>query len=174
MLLDDEEDDVKLSMAKKPRLVIIGGGWGVSLCMSELTIKAVSFLKHLQPTAYNVTLISPTNYFCFTPLLPSACVGTVEVRSLVEPLRKLIARVHGHFLNGTAVDVVMGERLLEVEVPNPGGDGTMRAYVPYDKLIIAVGAKSNEHGVSGLEYCHQLKTVPDAQKIRRQITSESK
>lgn len=66
----------------------------------------------------------------------------------------------------------MSERLLEVEVPTDGGTGTMRAYVPYDKLIIAVGAKSNEYGVSGLQYCHQLKTIPDAQKIRRQITSE--
>ena len=79
---------------------------------------------------YNVTLISPQTYFAFTPLLPSACVGTVEVRSLVEPLRKLVARVRGHYLMGTAVDLDMSERLLEVEVPSDQGEGTMRAYVP--------------------------------------------
>jgi len=28
--LDDEEDDQKRAMKGKPRLVIIGGGWGVS------------------------------------------------------------------------------------------------------------------------------------------------
>ena len=77
-----------------------------------------------------MTLISPQTYFAFTPLLPSACVGTVEVRTLVEPLRKIVARVRGHYLMGTAVDLDMSERLLEVEVPSDQGEGTMRAYVP--------------------------------------------
>lgn len=77
-----------------------------------------------------MTLISPQTYFSFTPLLPSACVGTVEVRSLVEPLRKLIARVRGHYLMGAAVDIDMGERYVEVEVPSDQGEGTMRCYVP--------------------------------------------
>lgn len=42
-----------------------------------------------------------------------------------------------------------------------------------DKLIIAVGSTSNDHGVKGLEHCFQLKTVPDAQAIRRRIMSTS-
>ncbi|GMK55424.1 hypothetical protein CspeluHIS016_0204800 [Cutaneotrichosporon spelunceum] len=154
--IDDKESDEKAKCSGKPRLVIIGGGWG-----------AVSILKTLPPAAYNVTLIAPDNYFVFTPLLPSACVGTVEMRTLVEPLRRLIARVHGHFLQGTAVDVEMGDKLLEVELPT--AEGPMRAYVPYDKLVIAVGSKSNEHGVKGLQHCYQLKKIPDAQSIRRRI-----
>jgi len=87
-------------------------------------------LQSLPTQAYNVTLISPTTYFAFTPLLPSACVGTVEARSLVEPIRKLIARVRGHYLMGSAVDIDMAERLVEVEVPADQGTGTKRAYVP--------------------------------------------
>lgn len=92
--------------------------------------QAVALIQSLPPAAYNVTLISPQTYFAFTPLLPSACVGTVEVRSLVEPLRKLIARVRGHFLMGSAMDLDMAERLVEVEVPSDQGEGTMRCYVP--------------------------------------------
>lgn len=156
--LDGAEDEAKKGMQKKPRLVVIGGGWG-----------SVGLLQSLPSDAYNVTLISPQTYFAFTPLLPSACVGTVEVRSLVEPLRKLVARVRGHYLMGTAVDLDMSERLLEVEVPSDQGEGTMRAYVPYDKLVIACGSTSNDHGVKGLEHCFQLKTVPDAQMIRRRV-----
>ncbi|WVQ79734.1 hypothetical protein IAT38_001834 [Cryptococcus sp. DSM 104549] len=157
--LDEEEDDAKKMLKGKPRLVIIGGGWA-----------AVALLQSLPANAYNVTLISPQTYFAFTPLLPSACVGTVEPRSLVEPLRKLVARVRGHYLMGAAVDLDMAERLLEVEVPKEGGvEGTTRCYVPYDKLVIAVGSTTNTHGVKGLEHCYQLKTVPDAQLIRRKI-----
>jgi NADH dehydrogenase FAD-containing subunit len=39
----------------------------------------------------------------------------------------------------------------------------------YDKLIIAVGSSSSTHGVPGLENCFQLKTIGDAQAIRRRI-----
>lgn len=58
----------------------------------------------------------------------------------------------------------MEDRLLEIETP--GGE---RVYVPYDRLVIACGSSSNTHGVPGLEHCFQLKTIPDAQAIRRRI-----
>lgn len=39
----------------------------------------------------------------------------------------------------------------------------------YDKVIIAVGSSSSTHGVPGLENCFQLKTISDAQAMRRRI-----
>jgi NADH dehydrogenase len=65
----------------------------------------------------------------------------------------------------------MGEQLLEVETVET--DGTKkRLYVPYDKLIIAVGSVSSTHGVPGLEHCFQLKTIADARNLRRRILGE--
>ncbi|GAA6050545.1 hypothetical protein JCM3770_005593 [Rhodotorula araucariae] len=154
-LVDDlDERMVNSSGEDKKRLVIIGGGWA-----------SVGILKRLDPDLWHVTVVAPDNFFTFHPLLPSATVGTVEVRSLVEPLRKIIARVSGHFLYGSAVDVDFSERLLEVACP--GGEENF--YVPYDKLVIACGSTNSTHGVPGLENCFQLKTVPDAQAIRRRI-----
>ncbi|KAF9812931.1 hypothetical protein IEO21_05886 [Rhodonia placenta] len=156
-LLSDYQDEENEGLVDKPHLVIVGGGWG-----------AVAILNTLRPSDYHVTLVSPDTYTTFTPLLPSAAVGTVQVRSLVEPLRKLLARLRGHLLNASAVDLVMSERLLEVETVR--SDGTKeRIYVPYDKLVIAVGSTSSTHGVPGLEHCFQLKTVRDARKIRQRI-----
>lgn len=43
----------------------------------------------------------------------------------------------------------------------------------YDKLVIAVGSTSSTHGVPGLEHCFQLKTIADAQSIRRRIMGSS-
>ena len=40
----------------------------------------------------DVTLVSPRNYFLYTPLLPAAATGTVEERSIVEPVRKLLGK----------------------------------------------------------------------------------
>lgn len=58
------------------------------------------------------------NTFCSL----AAAVGTVQVRSLVEPIRKIIARLRGHFVQGKAVDICMADRLLEVETVNSDGE----------------------------------------------------
>lgn len=50
-----EESEVK----KKKNLVILGTGWA-----------AVSLLKHIDRDLYNINIVSPRNYFLFTPLLP--------------------------------------------------------------------------------------------------------
>ncbi|CAO3592042.1 unnamed protein product [Absidia cylindrospora] len=144
----------------KPRLVIVGSGWG-----------AVSVLKTLDRDQYNITVISENNYFLFTPLLPSATVGTLELRSLLEPIRKIAARVGAHFLEGKAVDLDLENKMVEVQHVGVNGTGTIgeRFYVPYDKLIVAVGATSITHGVEGLENTVQLKTIRDAINIRRKI-----
>ncbi|KAJ7685463.1 hypothetical protein DFH06DRAFT_43685 [Mycena polygramma] len=157
VLVDDDEDDEQKKLACKPRLVIVGGGWG-----------AVAALEALYPGDYHVTVVSSETFTTFTPLLPSAAVGTVQVRSLIEPIRKIIARLRGHFVQGKAVDLVMSERLLEVETLSADGKKA-NLYIPYDKLIIAVGSTSSTHGVPGLEHCFQLKTIADAQKIRRRV-----
>jgi NADH:quinone reductase (non-electrogenic) len=72
--------------------------------------------------------VSPDTFTNFTPLLPSAAVGTVQVRSLVESLRKVVARVRGHFIEGSAVDLEMGARLLEIETDVLGEK--RRVYIP--------------------------------------------
>lgn len=56
-------------------------------------------------------------------------MGTVSVRSLVEPVRKILARLRGHFVNGKAVDLVMSQRLVEIETIASDG-ATTRFYIP--------------------------------------------
>jgi NADH:ubiquinone reductase (non-electrogenic) len=41
---------------------------------------------------YDIVVVSPRNYFLYTPLLPAVATGTMEERSIVEPVRQL---VHG-------------------------------------------------------------------------------
>ena len=86
----DDNDCLEMQRQKdKPKLVVLGGGWG-----------SVALLKTLNPEDYHVTLVSPTNYFLFTPMLPSATVGTLEFRSLVEPIRRIVLRCQGAFYQG--------------------------------------------------------------------------
>ena len=153
---DDESDEIK-AQKHKPRLVVLGTGWG-----------SVGLLKQLNAGDYHVTVVSPSNHFLFTPLLPSATVGTLEFRSLVEPVRKIVKQIRGHFLKARAEDVDLSEKLLEVSSTGPNGKEE-RFYIPYDKLVIGVGSTTNSHGVQGLEHCHFLKDISDAREIRNQV-----
>ena len=53
----------------RQRVVILGSGWGG--CQAA---------RDLDKSLYHVTVISPSNHFVFTPLLPSTAVGTLEFR----------------------------------------------------------------------------------------------
>ena len=65
-----------------------------------------------------------------SPFPIAAAVGTVSVRSLIEPIRKVLARLRGHFVQARAVDLVMSERLLEIESMAPDGTKS-KIYLPY-------------------------------------------
>jgi NADH dehydrogenase len=175
ILVDDDDCEGMARQRDKPKLVILGSGWG-----------SVALLKGLRPEDYHVTVVSPVNYFLFTPMLPSATVGTLELRSLVEPIRRIVSHIQGHFLKAEAVDVELSEKLVEIAQTNRDGE-KKHFYLPYDKLVIGVGkiespclktatndssgSTSNPHGVKGLEHCSFLKTVDDARGIRSKTLS---
>lgn len=66
------------SQGEKEKVVVLGTGWG-----------AAAFLKGIDTSQYDVTVISPRNYFVFTPMLAGASVGTVDYRSITEPIREV-------------------------------------------------------------------------------------
>lgn len=80
-------ESVKGECEKKKKVVVLGTGWA-----------GVSFLKNLKNPSYDVHVVSPHNYFAFTPLLPSVTCGTVEARSIVEPIRSITRKVYSIFL----------------------------------------------------------------------------
>lgn len=71
----------------KERIVILGTGWG-----------AAAFLKEIDTTKFDVTIISPRNFFLFTPMLAGASVGTVEYRSITENIRGVSSNLQFSYL----------------------------------------------------------------------------
>lgn len=148
---------------RRKKLVILGSGWG-----------ALSVLNHLTPGQFEVTVISPRNYFLFTPLLPSVTVGTVESRSIVEPIRKLIRRHHKGtpttFLEAECVGINHTRKHVQCEDRSAIVGEVSKWDLPYDLLVVAVGADTNTFGTPGVtEHCHFLKEISDAQAIRNDI-----
>ena len=57
---------------------------------------------------------------------------------------------------------------MEVAQTNAAGD-KVHFYLPYDKIVIGVGATTNPHGVKGLENCSFLKSIEDARLIKNKV-----
>lgn len=146
---------------RKKKVVVLGTGWG-----------ATSFLKGLDASLYDVQVVSPRNYFAFTPLLPSVTCGTVEARSIVEPVRNIIKKTNGEIKFWEAecikIDAADKKVLCRCNIENLVGSGEFS--LDYDFLVVAVGAQVNTFNTPGVkENCHFLKDVEDAQKIRLSV-----
>ncbi|KMZ62864.1 External alternative NAD(P)H-ubiquinone oxidoreductase B2, mitochondrial [Zostera marina] len=146
----------------KKKVVVLGTGWA-----------GTSFVKNLDSSLYDVQIISPRNYFAFTPLLPSVTCGGVDARSVVEPIRKIMQKKGGNIRFWEAecfkIDHVNKKVLCRsTDEKNLVQNGEFS--VDYDYLIIAMGARANTFNTPGVtENCHFLKEVEDAQKIRRSV-----
>ncbi|XP_057505813.1 external alternative NAD(P)H-ubiquinone oxidoreductase B1, mitochondrial-like [Actinidia eriantha] len=146
----------------KKKLVVLGTGWA-----------GTSFLKDLDISSYDVQVVSPRNYFAFTPLLPSVTCGTVEARSIVEPIRNMIKKRSGeiNFWEADCLKIdAANKRVFCRSNLDANVVGSNEFSLEYDYLVIAVGAQVNTFNTPGvLEYCHFLKEVEDAQRIRRTV-----
>jgi len=84
---------------EKPRVVVLGSGWA-----------GCRLLKGLDTSVYDIVCVSPRNHMVFTPLLASTCVGTLEFRSVAEPIGRIqpaISREPGSYFflaNCTHID----------------------------------------------------------------------
>ncbi len=139
-----------------PRLVILGSGFG-----------GYSLLRRLRKGRFDVTIVSPRNYFLFTPLLPSAVTGTVEFRSILEPLRR--QRPEARHLEARAAAVDWEARTVRCasSVSDESFD------VGFDRLVLAVGAGVATYGIPGVKrYCTPLRTVEDGRRLRAAITRQ--
>lgn len=141
------------SPTPRPRLLVLGSGFA-----------GYSLVSHLPKELFRVTMVSPTNHFLFTPLLPSAAVGTVELRSILEPVRR--RRPWVELLEATAESLDLGARRVECRSAVSGE----RFGVDFDRLLIAVGAAVGDYGVPGVrEHALQLKTATDARDLRHRV-----
>ena len=146
----------------KKKVIILGTGWG-----------GMSFLKNLDSTLYDVCVVSPRNYFVFTPLLPSVTSGSVEARSIVEPIRRIIRSKgkHVQFHEAECIKIDAAKKIVICkDVSRVRPKGKEEFALQYDYLVVAVGATTNTFGTKGVQdYCHFLKEVYDAEKIKESI-----
>ena len=137
----------------KPNLVILGTGFA-----------GFSLLKEIHVDYYDIVVVSPRNHFLFTPLLPSTTVGTIEFRSIIEPVRA--AQENFRYYQAFCKGIDLQRQVLACQ--NALDRQTFQ--LPYDILVIAVGSVGSTYGIPGVDdYALFLKELADARAIRQRI-----
>lgn len=155
-----DSEPVAASAGERRKVVVLGSGWGSNAVLSQLKNAADC----------DVTVISPRNYFLFTPMLAGAALGTLEPRSIIEPIRE--ANPKATYFEARAMHIDRDAKSIKCEsVECDNVECEIREFdVPYDDLIVAVGASTNTFGVKGVkENCLFLKQLNDAIKFREQL-----
>jgi NADH:ubiquinone reductase (H+-translocating) len=136
----------------RPRVVIIGGGFG-----------GIAAARALKRANVDITLIDRTNHFIFQPLLYQVATAALAPSDITAPIRWILRRQRNtEVLLAEARDIDTERRVVRV-------DDNMRE-LPYDYLILAPGARHHYFGRDDWEpYAPGLKAIEDASEIRRRF-----
>ena len=130
----------------KPRIVIVGGGFG-----------GVKLAKLFAKENVDITIVDRHNFHLFQPLL-------YQVDEIAYPIRAF-------FRDNKNVDLFMAkaegvDQARNVLLTNHGE-------IPYDYLILAAGATTNFFGMKNVEeHAYGMKTIQEALKIRNHVLHE--
>jgi NADH dehydrogenase len=138
-------------MSTRPKVVIIGGGFGGLWAAKALANKPV-----------DVALIDRKNHHTFQPLLYQVATAVLSPGEIASPIRRILHKYKN-------IEVILGEaagfdkerHVVRLE------DGTE---ISYDYLIISAGARHSYFGHD--EWANAapgLKTLEDALEMRRRI-----
>jgi NADH dehydrogenase len=138
-------------MERKPKVVIIGGGFGGLWAAKALANKPV-----------DVAVIDRKNHHVFQPLLYQVATAVLSPGEIASPIRRILH-------DAKNIEVILGEadgfdkdaRTVNLE------SGTR---IGYDYLIVAGGARHSYFGHDDWERAAPgLKTLEDAVEIRRRV-----
>jgi NADH:ubiquinone reductase (H+-translocating) len=136
--------------AEKPRVLIVGSGFGGLEAAKKLACKDVQ-----------VTVIDRTNYHLFQPLLYQVATAALSPADIAAPVRAVLSRCQN-------VEVILAEvESVDVDAKKIK---TADQDIDYDYLILATGARHSYFGHDEWEkLAPGLKSLEDAIELRRRI-----
>ena len=141
----------RASPARRPRVVIVGGGFG-----------GLHAAKGLARQPVDVTVVDRRNHHTFQPLLYQVALAVLSPADIAQPIRAILRR-QGNAL--VLMDEVTGIDTAIRQVALASG-----AQLPYDYLVLATGATHSYFShPEWAPFAPGLKTIEDATEIRRRV-----
>lgn len=135
----------------KPRVVIVGAGFGGLTCARALVDKGDT----------EVTVIDRHPYQLFAPLLYQVATGGLPEDDIAYPVRAAIPGLK--FVRGDVVNVNAERHSLRL------ADGNV---VEWDYLVLAMGSVGTTFGIPGVaEHALQMKDISQARAIKNRLLS---
>jgi NADH dehydrogenase len=150
-----------MSTTRRTRVLILGGGFGG-------LYTALRFERELKrDESLEVTLVNRENFFLFTPMLHEVAASDVEITDIVSPIRKLLRRVK--FVEGDVESIDLAARRVVVS----HGAEHHEHELPFDHLILALGAVTNFYRLPGVEErALTMKSLGDAIRLRNRMVEQ--
>src|SRR5215469_3540309 len=137
-------------MTNKPRVVIVGAGFG-----------GLNAARALAKAPVQITVIDRKNFHTFQPLLYQVATAGLSPGEIAEPIRSILRTDEN-------VEVLMAE-VTGFDLDRRVVDAS-ELQIPYDYLIVASGATHSYFGHEDWEvFAPGLKTIEDALEIRRRV-----
>ena len=146
--------------SKMKKILILGGGYA-----------GVGVLNKIQKifesnVDVNIELVSESNFFLHTPMLPEMATGTIEPRHIATPIRIFCKRAQFH--QAKVVDISLDSKQVTIQRMSDKS----QKILSYDYLVLAMGGKTNFFGNSNIEKNSlTIKSLDDAIIIRNHIIS---
>ena len=136
--------------SSRPRIVIIGGGFG-----------GLALAKNLKNAPVDVLMLDKHNYHTFQPLLYQVAIGSIAADSIGFPIRRIFTKFDNFTFNMAEVQKINAEEnTLTTNI------GTIH----YDYLVIATGSNTNFFGNKQIEhFAMPMKNIPEALNLRSLI-----
>ncbi|MFE6822458.1 FAD-dependent oxidoreductase [Streptomyces sp. NPDC057690] len=143
---------------RRPRIVIVGAGFA--------GYRTARTLARATRGRADITLLNPTDYFLYLPLLPQVAAGILEPRRITVSLSGTLREVRP--VLGEAEHVDLDART--VHCTNPEGD---KGTLGYDRLVLAAGSVNKLLPIPGVaEHAHGFRGLPEALYLRDHLTRQ--
>jgi len=138
------------AQVKRPRLVIVGGGFG-----------GLEVARGLKDAPIDITLVDRQNHHCFQPLLYQVATAVLSPADIAWPIRGILrSQENARVLMAEVVDVDTTAKIVKTDEID----------LPYDYLVLATGATHSYFGHDEWERdAPGLKRITDATELRRRL-----
>ncbi|CAB4760154.1 unannotated protein [freshwater metagenome] len=138
-----------MNQRSKPRVVILGGGFGGIATARALGNKA------------DITVVDRHNYQTFLPLLYQVSTAGLAADHVAYPIRGALRSFNGKFRMGSPISVDHKNKTVKLDSSE---------VLPFDHLVIAVGSVTADFGTPGVsEYALGMKSIHEALTIRAEV-----
>src|SRR5262249_17765611 len=139
----------------KTRIVTLGGGFA-----------GVTTARHLERLCkrrrdVEIVLVSRDNFLLMTPLLFEVCSGALDARHCSFPIPAFLRTPR--FVEAAVRGIDLERRVVHLTAGEEAGE------LPYDQLVLALGARTTRSMIPGSEHAFTFKTLADAFLLRNHL-----